>query len=296
MELSKAILNTITYFDLFDYPLTMTEVWRFLFLPNGSPVSLNLVAEELEVLCQNHQVLFKRGFYCLSSREAIIETREERHRLSIPKMRIAEREAERLMAIPGVCGVAVSNSLSFRNSRQSGDIDFFVITENNAVWQSRFFAASYAALFDKRPRLGKKADQLCLCFFTTKQALNLESYMLPQHNGVPDVVRIYWQATLKPMAGKQELWSRFFSANQWIKKFLPNIPFATIVHKEQARASPQSWFENAVSKLQMIALPAALKKETGHGDVVTSANTIKLHQNNGRHEIREHFRKRYQSL
>ena len=236
--LNIAILNTLRYFDLFDYPLTMNEVWQFLFLPctfaneqsgggwpNGQGMSLEQVANELESLCHDGTLSLVRGFYCLNGREQNIETREARHHLSIDKMRLARSEAQRLMCIPDVLGVAVSNSLSLRNSRQSGDIDFFVITKDNAVWQTRGVAASYAAVFDKRPHLNFKENKLCLCLFAAEHALDLEEYLLPEENNIPDVVRIYWMATLKPLVGEEAVWQKFYRANQWMNKFLPNLQF-----------------------------------------------------------------------
>lgn len=302
-ELKTAILNTITYFDLFDYPLTLTEVWQFLFWPNGSPAPLNLVAEELELLRQNNKILFSRGFYCLSGREQNVGSREERYRLSISKMRLARIEARRLMMIPGVCGVAVSNSLSFRNSRLGGDIDFFIITKNNSVWQSRALVAGYAAVFDKRPRAGLKENKLCLCMFTAVSALDLEKYLLPPENNIPDVVRIYWLATLKPLAGDEQVWDKFYGDNQWINNFLPNLQFASLRPRQGGGSNPehledepvvaQSILEKILSGLQIKLLPEALKEKIGQdNEVVTSFNIIKLHQNNDRRAIRERFAKK----
>lgn len=310
MDTKTAILNTLTYFDLFDYPLTLVEVWQFLFLPNSSEILLNQVAEELELLRQNHQVSFERGFYCLAGREQIIDTRETRHRLSIKKMRIARREAKRIMLIPGVLAVAVSNSLSFRNSRQGGDIDFFIITKDNAVWQSRGLVAGYAAVFDKRPRGDLKENKLCLCMFATESALNLEPYLLPSENNIPDVVRIYWLATLKSLAGDEAVWDKFYGANQWVNNFLPNLPSCassyTKVSEDKKAMEDRSdgrqkkysvivpsFLEKILSNIQIKFLPNVLKQKIGQGnEVVTSFGVIKLHQNNGRREIRELFSKK----
>lgn len=307
MELSKSILNTLRYFDLFEYPLTLTELWQFLFLPrplvnepkgggwpNSSPVPFNDVAEELELLQRKEQISFVRGFYCLLGREQNIDTRRTRHRISIQKMCLARREARWLMAIPGVVGVAVSNSLSYRNSRQGGDIDFFIITKDNNVWQSRFLAASYAALFDKRPKPQSKENKLCLCLFASLSALDLEAYLLPPEKNIPDVVRIYWMATLKPLAGDEQVWEKFYGANQWINNFLPNFNFLFKGEKEIPSLILPNFFEKILSNIQIKLLPDLLKQRMGQGsEVVTSFKVIKLHQNNGRSDIREQFIKKY---
>lgn len=293
MDLSKAILITITYFDLFDYPLTLTEVWQWLYRPNGALVPLNQVAEELESLRQNQRVVLVKGFYCLPGREQNADRRQERYRWSIEKTRLARREAERLMLMPGVLAVAVSNSLAYRNSRQSGDIDFLVITKSGAVWQARALTAGYAALFDKRPRPFFKENKLCLCLFAAESALNLEKYLLPLENNLPDVVRIYWLATLKLLVGPEAVWKKFYSANQWVNNFLPNLQFRFNGQPEIFSASAPSFFEKILSRLQIKFLPESLKEKIGQGsEVVTSFEIIKLHQHNERREIRERFREK----
>src|SRR3989344_265333 len=294
MELSKAILNTLAYFNFFDYPLTMSEVWQFLFWPNGQRVSLEQVATELEMLRNNGKISLVRGFYCCYGREQNIEIREDRHRLSIKKIRLARREAQRLSHLPSVLGVAVSNSLSLRNSRQGGDIDFFVITKNNAVWQTRGITAGYAAAWDKRPHISFKENKLCLCLFAAEQALDLEEYLLPEENNMPDVVRIYWMATLKPLIGNEAVWEKFYRANQWVNKFLPNLKFRFNGEKETNAFIAPAFSEKILSHIQIKLLPDSLKQKIGQGsEVVTSFGVIKLHQNNGRREIRDRFMEKY---
>jgi hypothetical protein len=50
--LEKAILSAICYYDVFDYPLTPEEIWRWLYVADGNldfPRDLNTVLETLEM-------------------------------------------------------------------------------------------------------------------------------------------------------------------------------------------------------------------------------------------------------
>ncbi len=289
-----AILNTFTYFDLFDYPLTSVEAWKFLFWPNGQAVRFEEIMVALDGLSQAGKIEFRDGFYYLAGRVEIINLRALRHRLSIPKMQLARREARRLMRFPGTLGVAINNSLAYRNSRVGGDIDFFIITRANAIWQARGAAAAYTAFFDKRPRPTLKQNQICLCFFAALSALNLESYLLPDEYGLPDIDFIYRLAMMKPICGDGSVWDKFYAANQWLARFLPNLQFKFAGEMEtRAAASVPSGLERILSKLQINFLPRAMRLAMNQGrEVVTSFEIIKLHQNNGRAEIRERFLKR----
>ena len=51
-QLEKSILSTICYYDIFDYPLTSEEIWRYLYTgeqKEGLETDLNGVLEALEI-------------------------------------------------------------------------------------------------------------------------------------------------------------------------------------------------------------------------------------------------------
>ena len=59
-ELDQAILSTIVYFDIFDYPLTISEIWKWLYIKDGiDKYNISDILDRIEinynimkVLCQ----------------------------------------------------------------------------------------------------------------------------------------------------------------------------------------------------------------------------------------------------
>lgn len=290
-DLKTAILKTMIYFDGLDYPLTAFEVWKFLFWPGGPVVALEAIVAELNLAVQQGTIEEGRGYYFLAGRASLIMTRQERHRLSIKKMARARAEAKRFLFSPGLVGVAVVNSLALRNSRPTGDLDFFLVTAPGQVWESRLFTTAYSAALDKRTRSGKKQDQNCLCVYVSTQALNFEKFLLPEKNNLPDVDFIYWLATLAPLEGRAELWQSFRRANQWLEQYLPNLNFG---HPENVLPPPKMVTAGLIERLSrclelaVLASPLRLLSNTGTA-VVYSDEVIKLHQNDGRERIRARF-------
>ncbi|MCX6745249.1 MAG: hypothetical protein NTX82_07050, partial [Candidatus Parcubacteria bacterium] len=68
------ILNTIIYFDLFDYPLTGQEIWQYLYTEGMQGGNFSLL--EIEECLKNSEIMKKltaaeRGFYFLKGRQEI---------------------------------------------------------------------------------------------------------------------------------------------------------------------------------------------------------------------------------
>src|SRR3989339_2255006 len=82
--LEKSILSTISYFDIFDFPLTLMEIWKWLW-SDREPHVFRL--DEIRETLEESGYLQKRlgaqgGFYFLTGREGIIQTRLERYSLA----------------------------------------------------------------------------------------------------------------------------------------------------------------------------------------------------------------------
>ena len=103
------ILNTITYFDVFDYPLTLNEVYTYLYTGGmeGSNYSLEEISETLETSEKLNKIITTQGgFYFLKGREEIIQTRLDHYNLADKKFKIALRAIKLLKYCPGIKMIA----------------------------------------------------------------------------------------------------------------------------------------------------------------------------------------------
>ncbi len=203
MEIKKDILATLTYFNMFAYPLRKREIYIFLGCAAGSQKfeeALNLLVHESAV--------FKIGdFYSLHNNYALAERRIKGNEKAAVMMQKAEKSAAIISSFPFVKGVAVSGSLSKNFADENADIDFFIITANNRLWIAR----SYLHLFKKFTFLFKRQHEFCMNYFVDESAS-----CIPEKN----IYTATEVATVLPMRGN--VFEKFYADNGWTKKFLPN--------------------------------------------------------------------------
>jgi len=178
--LKEAIVKTIAFFDIFDFPLTDFEVWKFLYVgvETQNFASLRKVKNVLESNRIDDILENKDGFYFLQGRDEIIKIRQDRYIYTDRKFKKALRVMQVFKFIPWLKMAAVSNIMGAHNLRDGSDIDFFIITERKRVWLTRFFCVVLAKILRLRPRPGKTRDKICLNFYISEEAMDLKNLML----------------------------------------------------------------------------------------------------------------------
>jgi len=221
-QFESAVLETVVFFDLFDYPLTSFEIWQN--LPR-----IKISFEQFAATLPENQSLDKQnGFYFLKGREKIVAERQKNYREALQKIKIARRFIKYLRLIPFVKGVALCNSLGYLNARKTDDIDLFVLVEPRKLWLTRGLAVLLAELLATRPSSGKTRNAICLSFFATETA-DLSSLRLqPQdlsscQSGREDPYFNWWLTRLLPLYDVGGVWQEFFTRNAWIYGQHPNF-------------------------------------------------------------------------
>lgn len=217
-NVEKSIIQTLAFFDVFSYPLTETEIWKWLYRP-GRKVALSEIKEVL----QNSEFLADKiseieGFYTLRDRESTCYRRKQNNNIAERKFRRAITLAKFYRFIPFIRMMAVCNSLAISNAKEESDIDFFIITKKNRIWMARFFSVLFIKIFGLRPANGVNKDSFCLSFFIDETDLNIKKIMLHNH----DLYSAYWVQQLVPIYNPDGLYEKFIEANQWYKEYLPN--------------------------------------------------------------------------
>ena len=303
-SIAEAIVETIAFFDLFSYPLTGFEVWKYL----GAKCELSDVLEILEDITKKPplvpplqggqvekrgQIESKNGFYFLAGREEIIKERMARYNYTDKKFKRVVWLAKIFKFIPWIKTIAVGNIIGTHNLKKESDIDLFIITEENRVWLTRFFCILITKILGLRPKPENMQDKICLSFFISEEAMNLEKLMLPDGS---DIYFIYWLAGLVPVYDKDGIYNKFIGANGWLKNYLPNWEAGEINYRRNAGKS-FSWFyrdtidmffgglERRIKNWQIKILPKQLATIMNLDTrVVASDSVIKLHSNDRREE------------
>lgn len=305
--LEKSVLSVIVYFDMFDYPATLMEVWRWQIANRKSQIEnedggLLEVREALDNL--KDKVESYQGFYFLRGRKEIVGLRQRRRMISLEKIKKARRVMRGLRFIPWVKAIFIGSSLGILNATENSDIDFLVITSKNRIWSARFFLAGALAIFGMRPKEGKTRDKFCLGYFLTEDDLNLEE----TKTGDSDICLGYLLAAYLPLYDEDNLWEKFWLENNWIKKQLPNFDFRIktekflikprLIKAKRIVARTQfKWEEGLIKRFQLWKMPAILKEMANKDTrVIVNDRRLKLHSNDKRGYYNQLFEKKLHEL
>lgn len=305
-KIEKSILRTISWFDIFNYPLTAWEIYKWGYIEKSNiKYRISNIKETLENSGRLKELIsHKDGFYFLRWQDGNIEKRKERYLLAEKKYRKLLKIAKFLAPIPFTRVITVATGLSYLNSREEDDIDLFIITAQNRIWLVRFFSILVLKIFRARPTIANKKDKICLNFFVTEENLNLKKICLPEKDDLPDIYFIYWLTWLYPIYQEKKVWQKFVSENFWIKDYLPfYIPQQPIKSRQiflsslakiiksilEIFFSPIYW-QSIFSFLQRAILPYHLKKLANKDSSVIIKNSIlKFHNKDKRQEYRQKF-------
>ncbi|MDD5039697.1 MAG: hypothetical protein PHY34_00945 [Patescibacteria group bacterium] len=300
--LEQAILKTLCYFDIFDYPLTSFELWKWLYTgaENRDLAAVTLV--DIVALLETSAPLrgavsAKYGFYFLTGRDGIVHQRMDRYRFAEQKFSRTVRMLKLLRFVPFVRMVGVCNTLAFNNSRPDADIDLFIITRHGRIWQSRFWVVGLLRLLNVRPRPGRTRDTFCASFFLSDDALSIEQLQLRD-----DIYLPYWTAQVVPVYD-DGAYDRFVAANNWVWKTIPH--WITVAPTPRRTVQPVRWLqqftqalcalvpESIFKKYQLRIMPARLRDVANKDSrVIVTDRMLKFHDNDRRSVYLAEWRKR----
>jgi len=209
--LRGAIQRVVAFFDVFEFPLTAMEIWKFCDYQCGLDDVLNFLSDEGDFLEE------KDGYYFLPGRESLCDIRKERVQFAHDKQKKALRVAKLFSFIPWVKMIAISNVIGADNMKAESDIDIFIITEPKRIWITRFATVALVKMMGLRPELNNVKDKICLSFFVTTENLNLQSLMMKD-----DVYFYFWTANLSVIYNRDNYYHQLIQANTWLLERMPN--------------------------------------------------------------------------
>src|ERR1700710_885139 len=106
--IKETILATLTYFDMFDYPLTSAEIHLFL----KSKCTHGDFDEALKHLVINGLIFRFEKYYALKNDFRLVARRRDGNMKAVELITIAGKISELLIRFPFVRGIAISGSLS----------------------------------------------------------------------------------------------------------------------------------------------------------------------------------------
>ncbi len=213
MELRDSIIQTIAWFNLFDFPLTAEEVQAYLY-NYDKPLHIKEVKGILGQLVEEHQIELIKDHYVLPGRAPITETRKARKFIAEKLWNRVKLYGQYMRDVPFVRMIAVCNNLSYDNASEQSDIDLFVVVKPGRMWIARLLITLILQFFGIRRHGNRVAGRFCLSFFVTDKKLGMEELAL----NPTDPYLAYWTKMLCPVYD-EGVYGEFQKANaDWILK------------------------------------------------------------------------------
>jgi hypothetical protein len=199
-----AVLRSVTYAALFDYPLTLAQL-------HASLIGVRADADTVAAWWRTSDFLqaaidHQDGLYFPTGRCDLLHTRARREALSRDLLDRDRRILSIVAGMPFVRMVALSGSLAHLNAEASADLDLFVITAPRRVWSVTLSLLVIARWFGWRRRL-------CLNYVISEAALRVEPADLYSANQI---------IHLRPVLG-HEVFARFVDSNPFVREIYPNF-------------------------------------------------------------------------
>ncbi len=227
----EEVLKPILYADIFDYPLTFDEIYKFLEF-EATPAQVKRL---LDRAIEQEMIVAIEGFYSLADKPHLVAKRHERWHASQSLWPKAIRYGHWIASLPFVKMVSVTGSLAVENPRDGvDDIDYLIVTKPGRLWLCR-------ALIVLMVRLGHlRGVYLCPNYLLTENGLYFEDNNLFTAREMLQMVPLYGQ----------NFYVKMRELNGWVTDYLPQGKGLNL-EKINDQLSPG---QNVLKKLGELAL------------------------------------------
>ena len=284
----QEILKPVLYADIFDYPLTFDEIYKFLQVEIAPEQARSLLEHAL-----NEQAIIQIDeFYCLGNRPHLIAKRRERQAAADTLWPGAIHFGRWIAALPFVRLVAVTGALAVDNPRDGvDDIDYLIVTQPRRLWLCR-------AMIILLVRYGyRRGVHLCPNYIITANALEFED----------DFFAAREMLQMQPVYGRN-FYLKVRELNAWVNNYFPHgtglnldklndeLSPAQRIVKKSGEVFLSGFIGNALEKrLQTIQVTKHTRQAAQRGvrdKVIFTADICKGHYDNHSHKTMDAYRQR----
>ncbi|EKD49285.1 MAG: hypothetical protein ACD_63C00197G0003 [uncultured bacterium] len=325
-SLQGRILSALAFYDIFEYPLTLLEIHRFLQCydrgrEKNAQFSLGDILRQLNFL--KNKIGQESGFYFLKNKgismrtseysefnvvksEEIVQKRIARHNAAQKRWKKAVRLTKFLASVPFLKMVAVCNMFPIDTPKSDSDIDLFIVAKHGRIWFTRF-AVTAIIMLTGQWRHKKIANKLCLSFFVSDENLDLRKLYKEKNLAIDNDVYLYnWIELIAPVYDKDGTYEKFREANFWNRENLPNMfgYFGVKQRRVDGGIAARTWrrffefilrgnfgkkIEDFARYVQFAYMKTDQKNRIANPNVVASNEVLKFHEVDRRKEFKKIF-------
>jgi hypothetical protein len=278
----RAILRTVVYASVFDYPLTLTQLQQT--LVESSQTEAEILARYRTSAWLRQTIDHRDGLFFPRGHDDIVAERSRREAASREFIRAHQRYLRFICAVPFTRLVALSGSVAHLNMDRRGDLDLFIVTRGARVW-------SVAVVILLMAKLAGRRKITCVNYVLSDRALTLDQRDLFTANQV---------ISLRPLIGS-DVFQHFVRVNDFVARFYPNFD-PVLVEKSGSHPSvlkraveivlscgPAQAFERVCRSAYGWYLRRRASGWTSPEQVRLERECLKLHTNSHRGSVTDHF-------
>ncbi len=178
------ILQTISYFDVFNHPLSCDEIGKIC----GIQFNNIVIQNTLTHLVNSNKCYQYDGFYSIQQDvKTLVNYREGKEEKAKKYFKKLPFYVQLISSFPFVKGIAISGSLSKGVMHDNGDIDYFIIAAKGRMWICRSLLILFKKIF-----LFNSKKYFCLNYFIDEDNLEIQdkniftameiNYLIAVHN------------------------------------------------------------------------------------------------------------------
>lgn len=209
MKLNEAILATLAYHDIFNFPLTKEEINKYLTVKSEA----SKLDRELNRLILEKKIGKVKEHYFLKEKQSTTKIRKIRGNNSQEKLIKAKIFASILKVIPTIKTVAISGALAMENSKKNDDIDILIVSAKNTLWTTRFLSNLILFAVKRKPKSKKQSNKACLNIFIDETDLKIKEQNLYTAHEICQI-KLLWD--------RDNTYQKLLKSNSWVKSYLPN--------------------------------------------------------------------------
>lgn len=212
-KVEKAILRTLAFFDIFQRPLFLDEIWHFLYQVKASRLQVLIGLKNLQ---KKKLIIKKEKYFFLSGSQKNLADFKRKQQICRERWQKVNWVTKILQYVPFVKNISVINSLSFGVSDENSDIDILIIAKKDHLWTARALIILVLEILGQNKNRWYQANKFCLGFAFDESKLALDHLRLKG-----DIYFTFWLAHLESCFD-QKIYQKFILANPWIFENLPN--------------------------------------------------------------------------
>lgn len=199
-SLSRTVKKTRAYSAFFDFPLTPTEIHRWLICDHPIPFTrLRRYTHPLTRSEKRHRTILYKN-----TQQKINQT------LHVIRL---------LRFLPSIKMIALTGSVAIGNARSMDDIDLLIVTSPHTLWLTRPLVLFILSLFSRR-RLPGQDYRTAAGTFCPNLWLETRSLVIPHSKR--NLYTAHEVLQILPLYDNGSIYDSFQRQNSWTKNFLAN--------------------------------------------------------------------------